>query len=115
MIISITYPGVGNLRILQVKVATKVLEQSIHVDFEFVVMDTHRRGVKPACDAALTALLGEQMKTLVLYEYKPAILAGDEVMLGEVLLQAYYCLMQDELKSLVCCLTDMSTWQYMSI
>ena len=60
-----------------------------------VVVDKIKPGVKPACDAAMVAIVDGNEKP-VLFEYKPTVHPRKEVLgrqdLMEVLIQGYYCL-----------------------
>ena len=98
------------------------------VDMQFpVVVDTLKRGQKPACDGALCAILKSShlgcqphsILPVVLYEYKPIVdtrlLSVNPDDLMEMFIQGYYCLCQYKLETIIHCLTDLQQWYYFQL
>ena len=95
------------------------LERSwcLYATMEFpVVVDKLKPGVKPACDAAVVAIVDGNEKPVVLFDYKPTVHPRKEVLvrqdLMEVLIQGYYSLYQHGVSSIVHCLTDLEQFDY---
>ena len=91
-------------------------------DMEFsVITEKIKPGNKPSCDGAICAIVasGPKLTPFILYEYKPTVdpRCNDVYYhdLMEVLLQAYYCLHQHKVCTIIHCLTDMSQWYYFRV
>ena len=90
---------------------------SLYATMEFpVVVDKLKRGVRPACAAAVVAIIDGNEKPLVLFEYKPIVHPRKEVLarqeLMEILIQGYYSLYQHGVSSVIHCLTDLEQFYY---
>ena len=93
------------------------------MDMEFpVVVLTRKRGQKPSCDSAITAITSVNLPVnlpVILYEYKPTVHPDPLIVnpdhLMELFLQGCYCLWQYELESIVHCLTDLDSWHYFKL
>ena len=91
-----------------------------HSHMEFVlVKDKVKVGVKPACDAAVVAIVNETSRPVLLIEYKPVVdtryYCVEKSHLMEVMIQAYYCLYQHEVTTFIHCLTDLQQWYYFKV
>ena len=111
-------PILGSFTIALVE-GLEQLERSwcFYATMEFpVIVEKIKSGVKPACDAAVVAIVDGSKKPLVLFEYKPVVhtrkysLGRQDLM--EVLIQGYYCLYQHDVSSIVHCLTDLEQFYY---
>ena len=90
---------------------------SLYATMEFpVVVDKLKWGVRPACDAAVVAIIDGNEKPLVLFEYKPIVDQRKDVVvrqdLIEIMIQGYYCLYQHGVSSVIHCLTDLQQFYY---
>ena len=95
------------------------LEINADMEFPVVIKKTGKPGTKPACDGAICAVISTASKKivpLILYEYRPTVdTRCDQVNhhdLMEALIQAFYCLHQYHVSTVLLCLTDMSQWYY---
>ena len=94
------------------------LEIKADMEFPVVKEKTGKPGAKPACDGAICAIVSSAFKIapLKLYEYKPTVdTRCDHVNhhdLLEALIQAFYCLHQDHVSTVLLCLPDMRQWYY---
>ena len=89
-------PLLGSFTIALVE-GLEQLERSwcFYATMEFpVIVEKIKSGVKPACDAAVVAIVDGNEKPLVLFEYKPAVDPRKDLLgrqdLMEVLIQGYY-------------------------
>ena len=86
----------------------------IKADMEFPVVKekTGKPGTKPAAICAIDS----SISPLIIYEYKPVVDPRcDHVNhhdLMEALIQAFYCLQQYDVSTVLLCLTDMKQWYY---
>ena len=111
-------PLLGSFTIALVE-GLKQLERSwcFYATMEFpVIVEKIKSGVKPACDAAVVAIVDGNEKPLVLFEYKPAVHKRNDSLgqqdLMEVLIQGYYSVYQHDVSSIVHCLTDLEQFYY---
>ena len=88
----------------------------IKADMEFPVVK--EKTGKPACDGAICAIVScaSKISPLILYEYKPVVDPRYDSVnhhdLMEALIQAFYCLHQYHISTVLLCLTDMKQWYY---
>ena len=94
------------------------LEIKADMEFPVVKEKTGKPGTKPACDGAICAIVScaSKISPLILYEYNPTVDPRcDHVNhhdLMEALIQAFYCLHQYHVSTVLLCLTDMKQWYY---
>ena len=94
------------------------LEIKADMEFPVVKEKTRKPGTKPACDGAICAIVScaSKISPLILYEYNPTVdTRCDHVNhhdLMEALIQAFYCLHQYHVSTVLLCLTDMKQWYY---
>ena len=86
-------------------------------DMEFVLIKENVKvGMKPACDVAI---VHEVDRPVLLVEYKPKLDTRcgfvETNQLMEVMIQAYYCLYQHPVTSVIHCLTDLQQWWYFKV